>query len=444
MLKKLIITDFGVKEGVVSTDSIQKVFDLANEIGDVTVVIPKGTYITGTIDIGGASIYLEKGAVLKGSSNLEDYYATDFKHNEMKETISLIYSECNDNIRIYGEGTIDLNGSAFFDYDKREIPHYCTQLSEEQLSECTVTYTFRPTQPIFFHKCNNIYFENITIRDASNWTMSFNDCENIHISGLTIDNDPAIPNNDGMHFCGCREVFIKGCNITSGDDCIALSGITDWNKACENFVISDCIMTSSSKAVVLGYMHSVVRNVNISNCIIKDSHRGLCIMTSTETGLVENVSVNNLRIDTRVRTGNWWGNGEPLCFFALHHNNPNYLHEIPDRSWAVNINNIQLQNISCTAENVIGIVGCKNNIQNVSINGLYYKRKPSKNSYLKGINTIDVSPAVEKVNVPGDTPDYWLHVQECKNVKLQNIFIEDFENQTLNKNIVNCEALEIL
>ena len=105
---------------------------------------------------------------------------------------------------------------------------------------------------------------------------------------------------------------MRGCNISAGDDCIAISCITNWDKPCEDVVIADCILRSSSKAIVVGYMHSIVRNVNISNCVILDSNRSLCIMSSTD-GIVENVTASNLRLDTRCRAGNWWGNGEAVC-----------------------------------------------------------------------------------------------------------------------------------
>jgi polygalacturonase len=443
MINEINIKEYGVREGLVATEGIQKAFDKANELGNGTVVIPKGTFYTGTINMGNASLYLEKGAILKGSANPEDYYENGFVHNEMRKCISLLYSQNSDGIKIAGEGTIDFNGSAFYDYDVREIPDFGMGLSPEQEKECTATYDFRPTQPMFFHQCKNIVLEDITLCNAPCWTMSFHDCENIRIQNLLIDNDPVIPNNDGMHFCGCRRVFITGCNITSGDDCIALTSITDWNKACEDFIISDCILCSSSKALVLGYMHSIIRNICISNCIIRDSHRGFCIMTSTNTGLIEHVIIENVRIDTRVRAGNWWGNGEPICIFALHHDNPHYLNPAPIRAWDTNIRDIRLRNISCSGENVIGIVGAAGNISEIALDGIYYERKKSKNSCLKGSNKIDVSPAQEVITLPEGPLSYWIHIQGCKNVKVSNASIQDFYGKELTSSVVDCEKVTI-
>ena len=136
---------------------------------------------------------------------------------------------------------------------------------------------------------------------------------------MNIDTNLRVPNDDGIHISSCDDVIISGCNISSGDDCIAVSGITNWAKPCENLVISDCILRSCSKALVLGYIYSHVRNVVINNIIIKGSNRGLTFMCNDKGSLVENVRASNLLIDTRIQAGNWWGNGEPIFFMGVEH-----------------------------------------------------------------------------------------------------------------------------
>jgi polygalacturonase len=441
-MEKLTITEFGAQEGILSTNQIQEALNKATQLGGVTVVIPRGTFITGTLNMGRASLYLEKGAVLKGSGDPKDYYPNGFTHNEMKECTSMLYSFENDDISISGEGTIDLNAMAFYD-NVHDIPDYGIGFSEEQIKECTLTYQFRPTQPIFFYHCNNIKIHGIRIINAPCWTLSFNQCENVRVTELTIDNDPTVPNNDGMHFCGCKHVFVRGCNITSGDDCIALSGITDWDIPCEDVIISDCILRSSSKAIVLGYMHSIIRNIVISNCIIRDSHRALCIMTSDRTGLIEHVLVENMRLDTRVHAGNWWGNGEPICIFALHHDNVNYLFPAPERDWPVNITDIQFKGMSCSGENVIGIIGDKFNIQNILLDGITMNRKDSPNRALKGDRVIDVSPSKAIVKLPEDENEYWIHLQGCKNITAVNIELSEYHGKKMKTSMKDCENITV-
>lgn len=166
-------------------------------------------------------------------------------------------------------------------------------------------------------------------------------------------------------------------------------------------------------------------------------------MTSAGTSLIEDVVIENVLIDTRVRAGNWWGNGEPICIFALYHHIDSYRDPAPQRDRKVNINNVQLRNISCKGENIIGIIGKDENIQNVTIDGLYYERKPSQNSYIKGINTVDISPAKEMLPQLEDAPCYWLLAQGCKNVTIRNANVLPFDNQKLKAIVRDCTNMTI-
>ncbi len=418
---QLNLADYNILQNIVQTKEIQAVLDEASPKKG-TVVVPAGIYITGTLDLKNASLYLKKGAVLKGSGSWDDYRSNGFPHNEMHDCISLLYSIGHENIMISGEGTIDLNADAFYNMDSPVIPQDGHVYSQEQEAQCTRNYERRPTQPIFFYNCRHVTIKDIIIKNAPCWTISFHSSEDIRVSGLTIDNDMTIPNNDGMHFCGCRNVLIHDCNIASGDDCIALSGITDWYRPCENIVITNCIMTSVSKAVSVGYMHSIVRNVTVSNCIIYEAQRGIAIMASKGTGLVEHVLFENIRIDTKIRAGCWWGNGEPICLVGIYHNYENYREPTPERQMAINIRNISFCNIICTGENVIGVIGSGDNIRDIEFNNIYFEWKDSANRYLKGDRCIDVSPSEEKVELPENFTDC-IYIRESKNVCTKNIHV---------------------
>ena len=72
------ITKYGARRGKMATEAIQKALDAAEAAGGGTVVVPKGTWMTGTIWLRShVELHLEKGAVLKGSVHKEDYNAND-------------------------------------------------------------------------------------------------------------------------------------------------------------------------------------------------------------------------------------------------------------------------------------------------------------------------------------------------------------------------------
>ena len=422
MMKYFDIETFGaVGDGkTINTDAIQAAVDAASEVFG-TVVIPAGTFISGTINLKNADLYLENHAVLKGSPDIRDYPYIGYYHNEMKEVTSLLYAIGNNNIHVYGSGMIDFNGTSFYNITTPIIPdYYKTPLTKEQIAECNYAFDERVNQPFFFADCEKIVMDGISLNDASCWTLSFSHCKNIKLLNLNITANQNLPNNDGMHFSCCQDVIVKGCNILTGDDCIALTCITDWEGICENFVISDCILRSCSKAFVAGYMYSHVRNITLSNCIIQDSNRGICIMSGAGVGLVENVIINNVMIDTRVRVGNWWGNGEPIFLMGVQHDNGilSFIAEQkPDKTTKYCIDNVFINNVVIHGENAMGIVGDGDSIRNVTLSNISFKTKASKNLALKG-RTLDTNPAPIFIDVPDDC---FLKIHGADDVKLINV-----------------------
>ena len=417
-MNRYSILDFGARPGVdqVQTAAIQRAIDAADE-NSGTVVIPAGTFKTGTLNLKSASLFLEKGAVLLGSAYREDYYPNGYIHGEFNETISLLYSLGGQDISIYGEGTIDLNGRSFFDFSTVILPEGLEdRFTEEQRQEATARHSWRPTQPIFFHNCIHVTIKGITILDAPCWTMTFSECNRVLVDGITNLGHPRIPNNDGIHVTASSNVTIVNCSITSADDCIAVTSITNWSRPSENIVIANCILKSFSKAIVLGYVHSLVKNVVITNCVIKESNRAFCIMTNPGTGLVENVTVSNMRLDTQIRAGNWWGNGEPIMVFCLPHATKEYVDysgEYNLRNYQSSIKNVYFQNILCSGEGPIGIIGEPGSITNLNFDQVYVTLKKSMNRAIKG-NIFDVAPSPCVESVPEGEQPCIVCVRQCR------------------------------
>jgi len=413
------IMDYGaVGDGkTLCTSAIQRAADAARQAGEA-VAIPPGTFLTGTVDITGVSLLLARGAVIKGSPRMEDYPPQRYIHNEFRAVRALLVCYESERVVISGEGVIDLNGSAFFDFGKPSLP--AMPLTEEQKRECTVSYKDRPNQCLFFHQVSHVTVRGVTILDAPCWTVTFSECTDVKALNLTIDNSLNIPNDDGIHVSACDGVIISGCHISSADDCLAFSAITNWEKPCENIVVSDCILRSCSKAIVLGYVHSHVRNVVVSNIIIRESNRGFCVMSNPQTGLVENVRVSNMVIETQVRAGNYWGNGEAVFIMALEQEKYVPAEQRPKRREAVNVRNISLEGIYCRSENALGIIGRDQNIEGLTLRDIVIRRKPSKNLRLKG-EIFDVEPAPGKYAVPENCG---LYIEEARDVSVSGIRME--------------------
>lgn len=404
---KVIITDLGAKGDAktLNTEIFQKAVDICSENGGGTIVIPPGVYIIGTVELkSNLVVYLEAGAVLKGSEDIKDYRPNGYMHNEWGETYALLYAIGQSSIRITGTGEIDLSGITFMDFDHAYecgVPE--EELDEKQFNETCSGILQRPNQPIFFHDCNQLWLDEILIRNSPCWTITFSTCRDIAVKNIIINNHLRIGNSDGIHFCSCKDAIVTGCNFSCGDDCIAITGITNWKGISERIVISDCIMRSRSAGVRLGHLASKVRNVLIQNLIIYESNRGINVFVGND-GWVKDVTVSNLIMDTHIYAGTWWGKGEPLVICAA-------------ESEGV-IDNISLTHVKTCSENGVVIIGDKYNIRNITLDDWIIQLQDSRNRQLFG-KMIDLRPAPSIPVTEGKVP--WLYADKVANLQLRNI-----------------------
>lgn len=78
--KDFNVRDYGAKgDGAAKdTTAVQRAVDAAHEAGGGRVVVPAGTYLSGSVWLrDGVELHLAKGATLKGSTDRADYNAND-------------------------------------------------------------------------------------------------------------------------------------------------------------------------------------------------------------------------------------------------------------------------------------------------------------------------------------------------------------------------------
>jgi hypothetical protein len=386
------------------TDALQAQIDQLSISGGGSIVIGPGLYHIRQIALkSNINLHLTAGARLLASGDKADYQPIGYDHNEMGNVYSIIYAMGQENVSISGQGIIDLNGDAFYHKENpNDLPTVGPTVTQEYLDEAPRTYDWRINQPIFFHECTHVRVEDVQIRNASCWTITCNFCHSIKMLNLTIENSLIIPNSDGIHFCGSTDIIISGCHITAGDDCIAFTSITDWNRATENVTVSDCVFQSGSKAISIGYMHSIVRNIVIENIIVKKSNRAYVTMCHPRTGLVENIRITNCILEGRSYGGNWWGNGEPMVIMATPHHISRYREPQPADRFDYSIRNLDISGIICRAERPIAVVASEPDLcSNIRISDSTIEIVPEEKPSLMG-NVIDLSPGEEHFQIPSN------------------------------------------
>jgi hypothetical protein len=207
------------KPDVLMHTEIQKAIDSCSLAGGGIVHLTSGTFTSGTIELkSNVTLYLAKGAILKGSDSMEHY------HND-----AFIYALQQHSISIEGPGTID--GA-----DVRN------PRGEEG---------FRGPHGIRLVKCTNIRLKGFTIERSGNWAIN---CR--HCSGATVEKIKIRGGHDGLHTRFCEKFSVTDCDFRTGDDAFAGSENRD-------FTISNCKINTSCNGFRLGCL-----NLMITHCAL--------------------------------------------------------------------------------------------------------------------------------------------------------------------------------
>ncbi|HVX49624.1 MAG TPA: glycosyl hydrolase family 28 protein [Chitinophagaceae bacterium] len=396
------ITAFGAvnSTAVISTAAIQQAINKCAAAGGGTVTVPPGNYTTGTITLASnINLHLNAGAILHASANLEDYTVLPGVTNDnYKEGVKGLINCTNaTNVSITGEGEINLHGETFI--DRTKPPVFDTPVDSLQQSQGVVVMKERPNQLIFFSNCSNISVRDVKIINSPCMILVMSNCDVVNIQGVYIDNNNLkIPNSDGIHLSGCKNVTLTNCRIFTDDDCIAVTSLVHYDDYSQNILIANSVLESSSAGVRLGYLRSRVTNVILKGLIINNSNRGI-IISAGKGGYVKNVNVESCIIDAHIKVGRWWGNGEAIAMFRDDKVNAQGLFITTDTTNKY-LDNISFSNIQATSENGIHIIAAPNNIRNIFFNNCSLTLVDSHNRPVAG-SFYDIQPAGYRPRKPG-------------------------------------------
>ncbi len=115
---RLNIKEYGaIGDGcTLTTKEIQQAIDDAAKQA-ATVIVPPGTYLCGSLFLKkGMALELQKGAVLLGSTCLDDYVIADtrFEGRTCQWPLALLNAQDIEGVHVYGEGILDGNGIPFY------------------------------------------------------------------------------------------------------------------------------------------------------------------------------------------------------------------------------------------------------------------------------------------------------------------------------------------
>lgn len=287
--KQFRITDYGVTAAdstLVQTEKIQAVIDRAQEAGGGVVIIPQGTFLSGSLFFKpGTHLHLEEGAILKGSDDISHFpiVATRMEGQSLNYFAALVNADGLDGFTISGKGVIDGNGLRYWKsfWLRRQVIPDCTNMDE-----------LRP-RLVYISNSKNVQLSGVTLRNSPFWTTHLYRCENVKLLGLHIfspESPVKAPSTDAVDIDVCTNVHIKDCYMSVNDDAVALKGgkgptaDQDPNNGGNfNIIIEDCTYGFCHGALTCGSESIHNRNIILRRITINHAKRLLWLKMRADT-----------------------------------------------------------------------------------------------------------------------------------------------------------------
>ena len=306
--RQYVLTDYGVLAGSteVQTQQIQTVIDRCAQEGGGVVVVPTGTFKTGSLFFKqGTHLHLSEGAVLLGSDRIIDFpiLTTRIEGETCKYFAALVNADGLDGFTITGKGTIDGNGLKYWQefWIRRQWNPQCTN-KDAQRPRLTYVSNSRNVTIQDVHLINSPFWTNHVYKSDH---VRYLDCyiyaptENVYAP----QPKRGAPSSDAIDIDVCTDVMVDGCFMHVNDDAVVLKGGKGtWadkdstNGNCERILIQNCHYGRVHGCLTLGSESLHDRNVILRNCQTDNADRVLWLKMRPDTPqhyeyvLVENIT----------------------------------------------------------------------------------------------------------------------------------------------------------
>ena len=316
------VRDYGATGDGRHLDSpaIDQAIAAAAQAGGGTVMLPAGTYLSGSIHLR-SNIHLVIGAgatILGAPQEMNAYDETEvfpgiayqdgghcYFHN------SLIWGENLVNVTISGPGTIHGGGMTS---NSGVLDTMCGYHHFPTLNTETHPPVRLGNKAIALKLCKNVAIREITILHGGHFAILATGIDNLTLDGLTIDT-----NRDGIDIDCCRNTMVANCRVNSPHDdgiCPKSTCALGEPRVTENLTITNCQVSGFKEGTLIdGSMVASpggtgrikfgtessggFRNCTVSNCTFRSCH-GLAI-EEVDGGIMENLLFDNLAM-TDVRS----------------------------------------------------------------------------------------------------------------------------------------------
>lgn len=283
------------------------------------VYVPAGDYMTGSLFLHShMELYLEKGAIIHGTTDVKDYepkIKSRFEGHEMMAYAGLINVgeldrekgfTCED-VKICGGGTVHGGGLELaqnvVDIEMVLMKDYMESLGNK-IEECELPTTIpgRVRPRLINVSCaKDITITDINIENGASWNVHMIYSDNIVTYGCTFRSQ-GVWNGDGWDPDSSTNCTLFGSEFFTGDDAVAIKSGKNpegnvINRPCEHIRVFDCVSHFGHGITIGSEMSGGVSDVRVWNCDMGASVYGVEIKgTKKRGGYVRDVHVSYCKV----------------------------------------------------------------------------------------------------------------------------------------------------
>lgn len=341
------LSDFGgVGDGVtLNCEAFEKAMQALSEKGGGHLNVPAGIWFTGPIAFrSNIDLHLDDDAIIVFSTD-QDLYPiidTNFEGLDVRRCTSPLHAEGVHDISITGGGVIDGNGDAWRELKRAKVGekiwkstlerggvvaengyawypdsgYYKARLTagslnypDPSLDENEIKTFLRPVL-LSFRECENVLLEGVTFQNSPCWNLHPLWCKNVIIRDINVRNPHYSTNGDGIDIDACENVILTGSVFDVGDDAICIKSGKDADgrrhaRKCRNLIISDCTVYHGHGGFVVGSeMSGGVENILVRSCRFMGTDVGLRFKsTRGRGGLVKDIWCDHIYMKDIVTYG---------------------------------------------------------------------------------------------------------------------------------------------
>ncbi|HEX7571253.1 MAG TPA: glycoside hydrolase family 28 protein, partial [Verrucomicrobiae bacterium] len=309
------VRDFGAVGDGKNLDSpaIDKAIDACVQAGGGTVLVPAGTYLSGSIHLkSNIHLLIDAGATILGApQDMNVYDETEpyafggyqdgghcYFHN------SLIWGENLTNVFISGNGLINGGGLVRSDGILDRMVGF--NKFDPPMTDAAPAVRLG-NKAIALKLCRNVLIRDVTIFHGGHFAILVTGCDNLTVDNVTMDTD-----RDGIDIDCCRNTMVSNCRVNSPSDdgiCPKSTYALGELRPTENLTIVNCQVSGFVEGTLIdGTMKPAkngtgrikfgteasggFRNCAVANCTFR-SCRGLAL-EEVDGGILDNITINNL------------------------------------------------------------------------------------------------------------------------------------------------------